>query len=230
MSSLYRTRVKSRRAALWAALLIIAVGAAAFWGTFQIARSGALDFLIPTGDQAGMMGTPQPSLQMVGQESPASATPPPVTATPEAKAESPTAQPTATIRIPPSSTATETATLTPTPTETATPANPLAGTYIVEYEGCTSHGAGIGTVKGVVFDRQGGVIPGAEVRISLNGYPYDQPAVSNGAGWYEFYLEKDLKVRIVSLRIGGQEMPLLGQEQEFKSQGGCFEHVNLRQQ
>jgi hypothetical protein len=123
------------------------------------------------------------------------------------------------------------------PTETPTPnsspagmADPGEGAYGVEYLGCIKHGSGTGTVKGRVFDRQGNIVVGAEVRITLNDWTYDTPGRTNTDGWYEFYLDKGLKVKIVSLRIQGQEMPLVGHEDlVVKSQGGCYENVNLRQ-
>ena len=92
------------------------------------------------------------------------------------------------------------------PSATPTRPDPLAGRYLVEYLGCERHGSGVGTVKGRILDRQGNVVAGAEVRITLNGWPYDTPVRSNEAGWYEFYLDKDLKVKIESLRIEGREI------------------------
>jgi len=226
MASVRNARGKSWLAPLLAAFFLIVIGAAAFWGSFQLARSGLLDSILGTPLPPAAISTPPPQPSRPPTQPVASSpTMLVMTATPQA-----TDSPTAT-ELPATATSTSPATLTPEPTVTLTETNrPSAGSFRVEYEGCVSHGSGIGTVKGVIYDRKGGVIPGAEVRITLDGYPYDQPAISNGAGWYEFYLEKDLYVRIASLRIQGQEVPLLGQEQEFESQGGCFEHVNLRQQ
>jgi hypothetical protein len=105
------------------------------------------------------------------------------------------------------------------------------GAYAVEYLGCIKHGSGTGTVKGQVFDRQGDIVVGAEIRVTLNDWTYDRPGITNTDGWYEFYLDKDLKVKIVSLRIRGQEMPLVGHENlVVKSQGGCYEKINFREQ
>ena len=105
------------------------------------------------------------------------------------------------------------------------------GAYAVEYLGCIKHGSGTGTVKGQVFDRQGDIVVGAEIRVTLNDWTYDRPGITNTDGWYEFYLDKDLKVKIVSLRIRGQEMPLVGHEDLVaRSQGGCYEKINFREQ
>lgn len=225
MASAKSTRGKSWLAPLFAALLLIAIGAATFWGAFQLARSGLLDSILGTPLPPATSTPPAQASHLPTQSVAPSPTERAVTATLQA-----TESPTPTI-LPATATSTPSATLTSEPTVTSTATDRAsAGSFRVEYEGCISHGSGIGTVKGVVYDRKGGVIPGAVVRITLDGYPYDQPAISNSAGWYEFYLEKGLKVQIVSLEIQGREVPLLGQEQEFESQGGCFEHVNLRQQ
>jgi hypothetical protein len=218
--------------AVLALLALVAVAAGAFGGMYALARQGVFDDLLrrrtatvvviapPTATVAPTVTptfTLRPTLQIVAtltlrQPSPpaGSATAPAQTATPRA----PTASPTAT--------------LSPTPVVTA---NPLAGKYRVEYLGCDPRGSDIGIVKGQIFDRAGGIVAGAEVRVQLDDWAYDQPAISNGDGWYEFYLQKGLKVKIVSLRIGGEDMPLAGREdQVFLAQAGCFEYVNLRQQ
>jgi len=128
-----------------------------------------------------------------------------------------------------------TAVSTSVPTPTASPSpvgapDPRQGPYEVEYLGCIKHGSGRGTVKGQVYDRQGNVVVRAEVRVTLNDWTYDTPGVTNEAGWYEFYLDNGLQVKIVSLRIQGQEVPLAGHEDLIvKAQSGCYENVNLRQ-
>lgn len=226
MSSVRSSRGKSWLAPLLAAFFLIVIGVSAFWGAFQLARSGLLDSILGTPPAPAATSTLPPQLSRLPTQPVASS---PTVLVPTSTSQA-TDSPTAT-ELPATATSTPPATLTPEPTVTPTATDrPSTGSFRVEYLGCISHGSGIGTVKGVVYDSKGGVIPGAEVRVTLDGYPYDQPAISNGAGWYEFYLEKDLKVRIASLRIQGREVPLLGQELEFESQGGCFEHVNLRQQ
>lgn len=211
-------------------LLIIAVVAltvvviAACIGLFLLYRMGAFDDWVA-------MATPEPTETSAPPTVVATPTdtPPPtilvVTATPKptivATTPAVTLAPTNTPATPP----------TPEPTATSTEEpSPLAGRFTIEYLGCEPHGSDIGSVKGQVFDREGNVIPNAYVWITLNGWPYDTPARSNEAGWYEFFLEKGLKVKIVSMVIDGQEVELVGHEDlEFKAQGGCFEHVNLRQ-
>ena len=119
----------------------------------------------------------------------------------------------------------------PISTATLTPLSSHPGQYLIEYIGCIQHGSSVGVVKGVIYDRDGNVIPDAEVHITLDGWPYDRPARSNGAGWYEFYLNNDLDVRIVRLVIRGEEVPLAGHEDlVLHTRPGCFEQANIRQQ
>lgn len=118
------------------------------------------------------------------------------------------------------------------PSLSLTPIAPEApgAAYEVEYRGCIEHGSNTGTVKGQVFDRQGQIVVGAEVRVTLNDWVYDRPGITNRDGWYEFYLDRGLEVKIVSLRIDGREMPLVGHEAlVVESQGGCYENINFRQ-
>lgn len=172
------------------------------------------------------------------------ATAPPTTAEPTASS---TATPTYTASLVP---ATSTPTPRPSQRPSATPpvgaspsatARPLPtptdlmaaarGSYALEYQGCIKHGQSIGTVKGRVYDRKGDIVVGAEIRVTLNDWVYDTPGITNEAGWYEFYLQEELKVKIVSLRIRGIEVPLVdNKELVLTARGGCFEHVNLRQQ
>lgn len=219
-----RSPHSEKRLALITALAALVTVAAVFLGgAWLLTRSGLLDALLGA-------ATPPPSnngtptlLSLVQTRQPTA--PLIMTATP--RQETATLQPTVTPTPP--SAITPSPTLSATPSPTTTPTDPLAGKFVVEYKGCTPHGSNQGTVKGQIFDRNGDIIVGAEVRVTLNGWAYDTPARSNGAGWYEFYLQNDLKVKIVSLRINGQEMPLAGNDLEFKAQGGCFEYVNLRQ-
>jgi len=212
-------------------LLILAIVAltvvvvAACVGIFLLYRVGAFDKLLAA-------TTPEPTATSVPATAAATATGTPlptilvVTATPKKPTAVPTT-PAATL----APTITPAASLTPAPPATPTEeAGPLAGTFTIEYLGCEPHGSDIGSVKGQVFDRDGNIIPNAYVWITLNGWSYDTPARSNEAGWYEFFLEKGLKVQIVSVVINGEEVELVGNEDlEFKAQGGCFEHVNIRE-
>jgi len=200
--------------ALFMALLAL------FWGIRTLYRLGALG--APRGSAAVtvvLTRTPQPSATSMPTDA-ASATSTPLTGAPL-----PTLEP---IRLP-----TEAQTETPSPAEVPSPtptAADLEGAYAVEYLGCIKHGSGTGTVKGQVFDRQGGIVVGAEVRVTLNDWTYDRPGITNRDGWYEFYLDKGLKVRIASLRIGGREIPLLGNDGlVVESQGGCYENINFRE-
>ncbi|WP_346862038.1 carboxypeptidase-like regulatory domain-containing protein [uncultured Draconibacterium sp.] len=125
---------------------------------------------------------------------------------------------------------TQVSTLAPLPTNTPTP-DPLEGYYVVEYNGCIEHGSSQGTVKGQVFDRENNVVAGASVYITIDDWYYDVPATTNAQGWYEFYVENNTDIQIAKLVIGGEEMPLTGNEnQVFHAQAGCYENVNLRQQ
>lgn len=218
-------------------LLIVAVVAltvmlvAACAGIFVRYRMGAFDELLASSTPEPTATVPPPTIETMATD-----TPPPtilvVTATPQTAATTPTAAATLAVTLAP----TITPAFSPTPegTTTAPPTeetSPAAGRFAIEYLGCEPHGSDIGSVKGQVFDRDGNVLPNAYVWITLNGWPYDTPARSNEAGWYEFFLEKGLKVQIVSMVIDGEEVELVGhQDLEFKAQGGCFEHVNLRQQ
>ena len=220
-----RSQHSEKRLALITALAaLITVAVVFLGGAWFLTRSGLLDALLGAATPPPDTGGTPTLLSLVQTRQPTA--PPIVTATPRQTMT--TSQPTLTpTPLAPAATPSPTPSSTPSPT--ATPTDPLAGKFVVEYKGCTPHGSNQGTVKGQIFDRNGDIIVGAEVRITLNGWAYDQPARSNGAGWYEFYLQNDLKVKIVSLRINGQEMPLAGNDLEFKAQGGCFEYVNLRQ-
>ena len=205
-------------------LALLAVAAGVFLGTYALARRGTFDALLrkrtPTVVVIVFTPSPVPTATPTRALSPT----PVLIATLTPKTTAPV--PTLTIVLTPSSSPTPTVSPSPQPT-----VNPLAGSFVLEYLGCDPRGSDIGIVKGQIFDSAGSIIVGAEVRIQLDDWAYDQPAVSNGEGWYEFYLQKGLKVKIVSLQINGEEMTLVGNEdQVFLSQGGCFEHVNLRQQ
>jgi len=218
------------------ALLAVAVGV--FGGMYALARAGTFDALLgrtptrvvaaltrtptatslpPTAATASEAATPSHTLALVATMTPRSTAP----------VRTLTLASTGTLVAPPSATPEPSPSDSPTPTATA---DPRVGQFRVEYLGCDPRGSDIGIVKGQIFDAGGKVVAGAEVRVQLDGWNYDQPAISNGDGWYEFYLQKGLKVRIVSLRIEGQEMALAAnRDQEFLAQGCCFEYVNLRQ-
>jgi hypothetical protein len=121
---------------------------------------------------------------------------------------------------------------TGTPTATAT-ATPSELSFVVEYLGCKSHAIKLGSVKGQVFDRQGRVIPGAQVEIWIDGNRWDDPAnpaTANQDGWYEWVLALDQVIRIVALYIDDQEVAIYPDNLEVPSVSRCFQHVNFRQQ
>jgi hypothetical protein len=175
------------------------------------------------------------------------------TATPIATAISPTATPIPPTATPiPTLTPTETPTTTPTatptptdtpvviviPTSTDTPtvvatATPVGLSFAVEYLGCQPHDLFWGSVKGQIFDRQGGVIPGAKVKIWIDGHYWDDaanPAPANQDGWYEWVLALDQVIRLAALYIDNQEVAIYPDNLEVPSVSWCFHHVNFRQQ
>ena len=100
--------------------------------------------------------------------------------------------------------------------------------WTVDYLGCETPGAS--TLKGRVIDADGQVVYGATVYITLDGWPYDVPATSNEAGWYEFYLNDGQLAQIDWLHIGGVEQALGGEaDAEFLVRPDCFQHVDLRE-
>lgn len=213
-----------------ALVTLLVVGAVVFGGVFLLARKGALATLLgePTAASAAEEA-PGPTWTSVPA---AAAQPTPlllITATPRF----PTATPVGAAQQATLAALTPTGGASPTPAETPSPTateNAATGVYRVEYMGCTKHASNTGTVKGQVFDRQGRVVVGAEVFISIDDWAYDKPAASNGEGWYEFYLQKGQRIKVRALRIKGVDVALTGADQQFKAQGGCFEYVNLREE
>jgi len=131
---------------------------------------------------------------------------------------------------PPTATALPAATPTPLPTHSPTP---IQRTFELVYRQCIPHGLGLGSVKGQIFDRNGRTIPGAKVRITINGYEWQSaanPATSNGEGWYEWVLEVDQKVQFVELIVDGESVPFSSPGFEVKAQGGCFQRVDFVEQ
>jgi hypothetical protein len=88
-------------------------------------------------------------------------------------------------------------------------------------------------VKGQVFDSTGDVIQGAQVEIWIDGARWDNPANparTNEDGWYEWTLGLDQTIRFVALYVDGRQMTIDPEGFEVKTQTGCFQHVNFRQQ
>lgn len=244
-----RARPQSSRGRSWRylliALLVLAgLACAVYAALYRLARDGSLDRVVslvasPTIPPmatigSGVKATILPSIMAVSPTAETLPTPERasliVTATPSAQPGS--AEDTPEAATPgATSTATTVPTIAPThipPPPTATPLPP--NRFAVESPGCIPHGSGRGTVKGQVFDRDGRVIVGAQVYVTLDDWEYDRPAISNPEGWYEFYLDNGLRVRIVKLVINDEEMTLVDAEREFEARAGCFEHVNLRRQ
>jgi hypothetical protein len=143
---------------------------------------------------------------------------------------------TATAVPSPSPTAVPTATVLPTPTtpptETPTP-TPRPRTFKLVYRDCIPHGLGLGSVKGQVFGTGGTVIPGARVRITINGFAWQSeanPASTNGEGWYEWILDVDQKVQFVELIVDGESVPFSPQGFEVVATAGCFQRVDFVEQ
>lgn len=132
----------------------------------------------------------------------------------------------------PSPTATELPTPTALPTVTATPLPPQR-TFKATYWGCIPHALSLGSVKGQVFDKTGKVIPGAKVRITINGYEWQSeanPATTNVDGWYEWVLEPGQKVRFVELIVNGKSVPFAPRDLEVTATAGCFQRVDFVEQ
>ncbi len=143
-----------------------------------------------------------------------------------------TATPTVTATPSPSPTASQVPTPTLSPTFTEVP-TPRPRTFGLVYRECIPHGFSLGSVKGQVFDKGGGVIAGARVRITINGYQWDSaanPATTNSAGWYEWTLEVGQKVQFVELIVDGKSVPFAPQGFEVEATGSCFQRVDFVEQ
>jgi hypothetical protein len=143
-----------------------------------------------------------------------------------------TAEPT----VEPSPLPTATETFTPLPQVSPTPPpkpTPLSRTFTLVYKECIPHGFGLGSVKGQVFDKNGKVIQGAKVRITINGYEWQSdanPATSNQDGWYEWTLEVGQKVQFVELFVGGKSVAFSSKGFEVEARGGCYQRVDFVEQ
>lgn len=143
-----------------------------------------------------------------------------------------TATPTRTATASPSPTVTEIPSPTASPPPTATP-TPRVRTFNLVYHDCIPHGFALGSVKGQVFDASGNVIPGAKVRITINGHEWQSeanPATTNFDGWYEWTLDVGQKVQFVELIVNGESVPFSPQDFEVKATGSCFQRVDFVEQ
>jgi hypothetical protein len=144
--------------------------------------------------------------------------------------------PTATPTLEPTPTATPTVLATPSPAATATMAatpTPKGRTFKLVYLDCIPHGLSLGAVKGQVFDKAGNVIPGAKVRITINGYEWKSdanPATTNGAGWYEWILEVGQDVEFVELIVDGRSVPFTPADFVVEARASCFQRVDFVEQ
>nr|MBC7245457.1 carboxypeptidase regulatory-like domain-containing protein [Chloroflexota bacterium] len=132
----------------------------------------------------------------------------------------------------PSPTVTETPapTLSPTPTEKPTPPQRV---FRLVYRNCIPHALSLGSVKGQVFDKTGKVIPGAKVRITINGYEWQSdanPATTNVDGWYEWILEPGQRVQFVELIVDGKSVPFSPRDLEVTATSGCFQRIDFVEQ
>jgi len=130
----------------------------------------------------------------------------------------------------PTATGLQPATPSLTPTEKPTPRQ---RTFKLLYKDCIPHGLALGSVKGQVFDKTGKIIPGAKVRITINGYEWQSdanPATTNAEGWYEWILEVGQKVQFVELIVAGRSVPFSPRGFEVEATGGCFQRVDFVEQ
>jgi hypothetical protein len=144
----------------------------------------------------------------------------------------PTSAPTATATAGPTSTPTPVPTATSVPTPTPSPTAKERAFKLV-YRDCIPHGFSLGSVKGQVFDRSGQVLPGARVRITINGYEWQSaanPAVTNVDGWYEWTLEVGQKVQFVEFIVDGKSVPFSPTGFEVTATSSCFQRVDFVEQ
>lgn len=105
--------------------------------------------------------------------------------------------------------------------------------FTLEYHGCIPHDMELGCVKGQVFARDGRVIVGALVEIEIGGQRWDSPAnpaVTNGAGWYEWNLTAAQKATFLSLTVDGRKVAFEPSGLEVISRPGCFQYVDFIEQ
>jgi len=144
--------------------------------------------------------------------------------------------PTATNTSEPTATSTPTVATTPSPSPTATAAatsTPTGRRFKLVYLDCVPHGLSLGSVKGQVFDKAGNVIPGAKVRITINGYEWESdanPATTNGAGWYEWILEVGQDVQFVELVVDGRSVAFTPEAFEVEARASCFQRIDFVEQ
>jgi len=219
---------RERRALLVALVAFLSVTAAVCGGAYRLYEEGALSAVLETNDRRALLLGAQTTTATATESLPtAFPTVTPRSAEPTPAAAAVPVKPAASAT--PAATATATLVPTPRPTDTLTPTpDPLAGKFSAEYVGCTTPGAS--AFKGRVYDRDGHIIVGAQVYVTLDGWRYDIAAVTNEAGWYELYLTDGQNVLVDRLVIAGEEQPLAGPTPEpVPVRPDCFQEMNLRQ-
>lgn len=92
-----------------------------------------------------------------------------------------------------------------------------------------------GVVKGRVLDRYGNPVGGARIKITLNGFQWDNPAnpaITNPEGWYEFFLGVGQRVSFVEISVPGRQAKLSDSALTFTvtTQAEAYQHVDLVEQ
>ncbi|NLD71747.1 MAG: hypothetical protein GX649_03400 [Chloroflexi bacterium] len=223
MSDSTQNAQRVRIAFIGALVALLAVTAGVCAGAYRVYQQGALSAVLGgNGRRAMLLATPTP---------PPTEAPPTEAPTPEPGAlADPTAEPLPEESATPEASETPSRVPTPAPTATDTPTpDPLAGSYSVEYAGCITPGGS--TVKGRVFDRDGQIVVGARVYVSLDDWLYDVPGATNDSGWYEFYLTNGQTVQIERLVIDGRDQPLAVEGEAAEGvpvRPDCFQELNLQ--
>jgi hypothetical protein len=105
--------------------------------------------------------------------------------------------------------------------------------FVAQYKGCQwGIPSNIGQVKGEIRDRYGNLVVGAAIKVSVNGtYPsgYEQPKLSDEAGWYGWNFTPGQRIRFESLVVGGQPVRIEPAGYAVDSQAGCFQRVDFQE-
>lgn len=109
-------------------------------------------------------------------------------------------------------------------------------TFYLDDRGVTGIGASTPVVKGQVFDRDGSVLADgrAQVGMTFDGVflttaGLRNPLPTNPAGWYEAYVGRGQRIRIVSLIVDGQEVRLENADREWQAEASRWWHVDIRE-
>ncbi len=222
MSGSARSRDRDRRAFVLALVAFLSITVAVCGGVYRLYQQGALSAVLESNGRRAMLLATSTSTPMTEPPS----VMPTITAREASAGAVHTAAPASATPAP---SATPSLVPTPRPTDSPTPTpDPLAGTFSVDYVGCSTPGGS--TFKGRVYDRSGNIIVGAQIYVTLDDWLYDVPAVSNDAGWYELYLTDGQNVRVVRLIIAGEEQVLAEPgPAAVPVRPDCFQEANLQQ-